>query len=50
MNAILGFVQEFRTEKTLETLKKISSPTAKVYRAGTLKPIVSDNLVIGGVI
>ena len=50
MNAILGFVQEFRTEKTLETLKKISSPTAKVYRDGKLKTIVSENLVIGDVI
>lgn len=50
MNAILGFIQEYRTEKTLETLKKISSPTAKVYRDGILKTILSEDLVVGDII
>lgn len=50
MNATLGFVQEYRTEKTLETLKKISSPTAKVYRDGVLKTILSEDIVVGDVI
>lgn len=50
MNAILGFVQEYRTEKTLETLKKISSPTAKVYRDGIVKTILSEDIVVGDVI
>lgn len=50
MNAILGFIQEFRTEKTLETLKKISSPTAKVYRDGKLQTILSESLVVGDII
>lgn len=50
MNSILGFVQEYRTEKTLETLKKISSPTAKVYRDGVVKTILSEDIVVGDVI
>lgn len=50
MNAILGFVQEFKTEKTLETLKKMSSPTAKVYRDGSIKTILSEDLVVGDTI
>jgi Ca2+-transporting ATPase len=50
MDAILGFVQEYRTEKTLETLKKLSSPTAKVYRDGILQTIPSENLVVGDVV
>ena len=29
LNAVLGFVQEFRTEKTLEALKSMTAPTAK---------------------
>ena len=32
LNAILGFIQEFRTEKTLEALKSMTAPTAKCWR------------------
>ena len=39
LNAVLGFVQEYRTEKTLETLRSMTAPTAKVYRGGILRII-----------
>ena len=45
LDAILGFVQEYRTEKTIETLKKLTSPTAKVWRDGILQTIDSALLV-----
>jgi magnesium-transporting ATPase (P-type) len=32
--AFLGFFQEFRSEKTVEALKKMASPTARVIREG----------------
>ncbi len=47
LNAILGFVQEFRTEKTLEKLKGMTAPTARVYRDGKLKVIKAEELVVG---
>ncbi|MDO5560391.1 MAG: cation-translocating P-type ATPase [Oscillospiraceae bacterium] len=50
LNAILGFIQEYRTEKTLETLKKITSPTAKVYRDGHLTTIDASQIVVSDVI
>ena len=34
LNAILGFVQEYRTEHTLEALRSMTSPTAKCWRDG----------------
>lgn len=50
LNAILGFIQEYKTEKTLEELKKMTSPTARVYRNDTLTTINADELVVTDVI
>lgn len=50
VNAFLGFIQEFRTEKSLEALKKLSAPTCKVFRDGNLKIINSCFLTIGDVV
>lgn len=49
INAILGFIQEFRTEKTLETLERLTAPTAKVYRDGKLVRIAASEIVAGDV-
>ncbi|MEG0615251.1 MAG: HAD-IC family P-type ATPase, partial [Oscillospiraceae bacterium] len=50
INAILGFVQEFRTEKTLEALSRMTAPTAKCYRNGKLSVIPAETLVLDDVI
>ena len=50
LNAILGFVQEFRTEHTLEALKSMTAPTAKCYRNGNLKEIEASKLVTDDII
>ena len=50
LNGIMGFVQEFHTEKTLEALKKMAAPLARVYRDGTLRHIPSEEIVPGDVI
>ncbi len=39
MNGLFGFFQEYKTEKTLEALKKLSSPESNVIRGGVLKKI-----------
>jgi len=50
LNACLGFFQEYRTEKTLEALKKIAAPTARVYRDKRLVILPADKLVRGDII
>ncbi|KOA20989.1 calcium-transporting ATPase 1 [Clostridium homopropionicum DSM 5847] len=45
MNAILGFIQEYRTEKSLEALKNLAAPTAKVIRNDEIKVINAEFLV-----
>ena len=49
LNAILGFVQEYRAEKSLAALKRLSSPTSKVIRAVKYAQISSEELVPGDV-
>lgn len=50
LNAILGFIQEVRAEKSLSALKKLSAPSAKVLRAGNWVRIQAVELVPGDVI
>jgi len=50
LNAILGFIQEYRAEKSLAALKKLSSPTSKVIRDGKQMIVPSADLVIGDLI
>jgi Ca2+-transporting ATPase len=49
-NAILGFAQEYRAEKALESLRSLSAPTARVLREAGEKVIPSSELVPGDVI
>ena len=49
VNAILGFIQEYRCEKTLERLEEMTAPTAKVYRDNKLCVIPASQLVPGDV-
>jgi Ca2+-transporting ATPase len=50
MNSILGFIQEYKTERSLEALKEMASPTAKVMRNGNVVIIKAEMLVPGDVI
>lgn len=50
LNAILGFIQEYRTEHTLESLKSMTAPTAKCYRDGALREIDASRLVTDDII
>ena len=47
MNAILGTVQTVKAEQSLESLKKLSGPEAKVLRDGNVVPIPSSEVTVG---
>lgn len=49
-NAVLGFWQEHRAEKTLAALKKMLSPIAQVRRDGTVGEIAAALLVPGDMV
>ena len=50
LNAILGTVQYLKAEKSLESLKAMSSPTAKVLRGGARVEIPSADVVPGDIV
>src|SRR6058998_2186200 len=50
MNAILGFVQEYRAERSLEALKSLAAPKAHVLREGGIVAVASRELVPGEVV
>ena len=50
LNGVLGFVQEFRAERSLAALRKMSVATARVFRDGVLRSIPARELVSGDLI
>lgn len=50
LNAIIGVIQEFKAEKAIDALEKLSEPKAYVLRDGYLKEINSEDLVVGDIV
>jgi len=50
LNAVLGVVQESRAERSLESLKQLSTPEATVIRNGCIKRVSVTRLVPGDVV
>ena len=50
MNAILGTVQTLKAEKSLDNLKKLNSPSAKVLRGGEKMIVPSEEVAVGDIV
>ncbi|MCP4229418.1 MAG: cation-translocating P-type ATPase [bacterium] len=50
LNGIMGFVQEYRAEKSLEALREMASPKATVVRDGVEAQIESSEIVPGDIV
>lgn len=50
LNAVLGTVQHVKAEKSLESLKALSAPSAKVIRNGQVTSVPSNEVVPGDII
>ncbi len=47
LNAVLGFVQEYKAERSLAALRKLSVATARVIREGVIRTVPARELVPG---
>lgn len=50
LNVVVGFFQEYSAEKTMDSLRSLSSPTATVIRSGTSQVIPSTQIVPGDLV
>jgi Ca2+-transporting ATPase len=50
LNAVVGFVQEYRSEKAMEAMKQLTAPKARVMRDGTEMFIPSKEVVPGDIV
>ncbi len=50
MNGVLGFAQEYRAERSVETLRQLTAPEARVRRGGRERTVDARELVPGDVV
>ncbi len=50
LNIVVGFFQEFHAEKTLDSLRSLSSPTASAIRNGKNETVPTAHLVPGDLV
>jgi len=50
LNGLMGFIQEYRTEKSLQALKQLAAPVAKVLRDGKVTTVPARDIVPGDIV
>ena len=50
LNIVVGFFQEFNAEKTMDSLRSLSSPTASAVRDGSTKVVPTAEIVPGDMV
>lgn len=50
INAILGTVQHIKAEQSLDSIKEMSAPTAKVIRDGEIKVVEGKDVTVGDIV
>lgn len=50
INVVVGFIQEYKAEKTMDSLRSLSSPSARVIRNGSDGTISSQDVVPGDIV
>ncbi|KAF2871188.1 hypothetical protein BDV95DRAFT_573468 [Massariosphaeria phaeospora] len=50
LNIVVGFVQDYKAEKTIQSLKSLTAPESNVLRNGTLEKIKAVDLVPGDIV
>ncbi len=50
LNAVIGFAQEYRAERTMAALRRLGAPRARVLRGGRVSEVAAGELVPGDVV
>ncbi|KAF7587315.1 hypothetical protein BBP40_007400 [Aspergillus hancockii] len=50
LNIIVGFVQDYRAEKDIMSLQRLSAPVCKVLRDGRVSSVKAESLVVGDIV
>lgn len=50
LNAVVGFIQEYRAEKAMEKLKSLVSTEAVVLRDGQEQKVLAEELTLGDIV
>ena len=50
LNVVIGFFQEFNAEKTMDSLRSLSSPTATAIRDGKTVTVPTIEVVVGDLV